>query len=390
MDFDEVIDRRGTGSNKWDGMAASTGVTASDGLAMWVADMDFRAPDFLQNAVKTMLETANYGYFTGLESFREAVCWWMQTRHSWHIQPEWIFTTYGLGNGIGVCLQTYTDPGDEVIIFTPVYHEFTKKIWNSGRVVQECPLAIENGVYHMDFDAYEARMTGRERAVLFCSPHNPAGRIWTPGEQRQLVDFCNRHNLILISDEIHHDLVYPGQEHVPLLIAAPEAQDRTIMLTSSSKTFNTAGSRLGCVIVADPDLRSRFAATMKALDISPNLLGVRLTEAAYSPDGAKWVDALTAYLHENHRVFLEGAAHIPGVVAMPMQSTYLTWLNFENTGMAMAEVIRRVHEDARIAPSIGADFGTGGETYLRFNIGTPRANVNEAVARLRDAFSDLQ
>ena len=391
MSFDQIIDRRGTNCTKWDMMGApSIGVPAEDGLAMWIADMDFAAPDFLQEATQKLIEKANYGYFIGEPEMKQQISRWMKTRHGWSVDPSEMFSTYGLGNAIAICLHTYTQPEDEVIIFTPVYHEFSAKIRRAGRAVKESPLVIRDGVYHMDLEALEASMTGREKLLIFCSPHNPAGRIWTADELKALAAFCARHDLLLISDDIHHDLTYPGTAYVPLPVAAPEAADRLIMLTSASKTFNIAGTRLGTVSIPDEALRKRFGDWLDSLNIQPNLLGLVQTEAAYSQRGAEWVDQLRTYLAENSRVFLDGMGQIPGVTPMPMQSTYLTWVDFTNTGMEMSEVIRRVREDARIAPSIGAEFGAGGENFLRFNIGTPRAQVTEAVERLQNAFADLQ
>ncbi len=391
MSFDQIIDRRGSNCVKWDGMAHTAGgVTSDDAIAMWIADMDFGAPDFLQEATRGLLEKANYGYFTGEGEMKQAVAAWMKSRHGWDAEPKAMFSTFGLGNGIAICLQALTRADDEVIIFTPVYHEFTVKVKKSGRTLKESPLVIRDGVYHMDLDALEASMTGREKVVIFCSPHNPAGRIWTHEELNALADFCIRHDLILLSDDIHHDLTYPGETYTPIPVAAPQVMDRLVMLTSASKTFNVAGARLGTITIPDEALRARFFKLFHALDMSPNLLGVVLTQAAYSDEGAAWLDQLRAYLAENAWVFTEGMAAIPGVTAMPMQSTYLTWVDFTNTGMDMSEVIRRVREDARIAPSIGAEFGSGGETFLRFNIGTPRVRVTEAVERLQKAFADLQ
>lgn len=390
MNFDEIIDRRGTGSTKWDRMQAYGGVSPEDGIPMWVADMDFRAADVLQDAMQNLMERANYGYFPGDDEMNAAVAWWMNTRHGWNADPDHMSSTAGLGHAIALILETFTDPGDEVIIFTPVYHEFTHKIELAGRTVHEAPLVTRNGVYHMDPDALEAGLTGRERMMLISSPHNPAGRIWTPGELRQLSDICARHDLIMISDEIHHDLIFPGQTFTSFLKAAPEAADRCFILTAASKTFNTAGARLGTVTIPNPELRERFRRALLVHQTQPNLLGVELTRAAYSPGGAAWVDALVAYLDGNHRLFLDGVAQIPGLKAMPMQSTYLAWVDFAGTGMDMKEVLRRVHEDARLVPTIGATLGTGGEMFLRFNIGTPRARVAEAVARLQAAFADLQ
>lgn len=390
MNFDEIIDRRGTGSTKWDRMQAYGGVSPEDGLPMWVADMDFRAADVLQDAVKDLMARANYGYFTGDDEMNAAVAWWMKQRHGWDANPDHMSSTAGLGHAIALILETYTDPGDEAIIFTPVYHEFTHKIELAGRVVHESPLVIRDGVYHMDLAALEAGLTGRERMMIISSPHNPAGRIWTRAELRQLSDLCARHDLLMIADEIHHDLVFPGQTFTSFLNAAPEAADRCFMLTAASKTFNTAGARVGTVTIPNADLRTRFHQALLVHQTQPNLLGVELTRAAYSPRGAEWVDALVAYLDGNHRLFLDGIARIPGLKAMPMQSTYLAWVDFADTGMEMAEVLRRVHEDARLVPSVGTPFGTGGETFLRFNLGTPRARVAEAIDRLQTAFADLQ
>lgn len=390
-DFDTPIERRGTHSVKWDAMQAAQGVAPEDGIAMWVADMDFAAADVLQEATQALIEKANYGYFTGEIEMKDAVAWWMETRHGWQADPAHMFSTAGLGNAIAICLQTYTDPGDEVIIFTPVYHEFTNKIVNAGRTVKESPLVVgEDGTYRMDLDALEAAMTGRETMLLFCSPHNPAGRVWTIAEQKALARFCARHDLILVSDEIHHDLVYPDQPHVPMPVAAPDSAERLIMLTSSSKTFNTAGSRLGTVTIPGAELRKRFDKGLNALNLQANLLGCELTRAAYSPRGAVWVDQLVTYLDGNRAAFLKAMNQIPGLQPMPMQATYLAWVDFSNTGMAMSEVLQRVKSDARIAPSVGAEFGTGGETCLRFNFAMPRSALNVAIDRLHAAFRDLQ
>ena len=195
---------------------------------------------------------------------------------------------------------------------------------------------------------------------------------------------------MMISDEIHHDLVIPDQSFTPFLIAAPNAADRTFVLTAASKTFNTAGARQGTVTIPNEERRQTFRRSLLAHQTQPNLLGRELTKAAYSPAGAAWVDDLVIYLEENARVFLDGISQIPGLKGMPMQSTYLSWVDFAGTGMDMDDVLRRVKEDARIAPSVGREFGTGGETCLRFNLGTSRCQVEEAVERLQQAFSDLQ
>lgn len=390
MSFDETMDRFGKGTAKWDGMKMVTGVEAPEGLPMWIADMDFAPADILQRTVQDLHDKAAYGYFVGQGDYHKAVAWWMRERHGWEVSLPSILSTYGLGNAIALCLHAYTQPGDEVIIFTPVYHEFAQNIMRGGRVVRESPLVVEDGVYRMDLESLESRLTGNEKAVLFCSPHNPAGRVWSVEEQKELAAFCARNDLLLIVDEIHHDLVYSGHKHVPLAIAAPEAEDRLVMLTAASKTFNIAGTRIGNVIIPNRDLRAPFENLLKALDIKPNLFGLKLAQAVYSPEGAAWADDLIAYIEDNYRVLREGLSAIPGVTVMPMQATYLSWVDFTNTGMEMVEVVARVKGGAKIAPSVGADFGNGGAPYLRFNIGTQRARVADAVARLQTAFSDLQ
>ena len=390
MDFDEIIDRVGTHSAKWDKMEALYGVSPADGISMWVADMDFRPPQAVQKALERMLDHGLYGYFGGDEAYLAAICWWMQTRHGWTVDPKHVFSTHGLVNGTSLCVQAFTQPGDSVVLFTPVYHAFAKVVRGSGRGVTECPLVEVDGRMTMDFAAYDARMTGKESMVILCSPHNPGGQVWTAAELRGVADFAKKHNLVLVSDEIHHDLVMPGHKHIVMPLAAPDIADRLVMMTAATKTFNIAGAHIGNVIIADPVLRKKFASVMEGLGISPNSFGMEMVPAAYSPEGAAWVDALMAYLEENRRVFERGVAAIPGASVVALESTYLEWVDFSGTGMEPAEIARRVEKEARIAANHGATFGTGGQRFLRFNIATPRARVVEAVARLRAAFADLQ
>lgn len=390
MDFDRVINRFGSHSVKWDMMEAAYGVPAQDGIAMWVADMDFQPPQCVKDAIAKMGETGVYGYYGDETDYRNAICWWMQNRHGWTVDPSWIFTTHGLVNGTAMCVDAYTKPGDGVVLFTPVYHAFARVIRAADRHVVECPLEQTDGLYRMNFDAYDAMMTGREKMVILCSPHNPGGRVWTRDELQQVADFAKRHDLILVSDEIHHDLVFSGHQHTVMDLVDPGIRDRLIMMTATTKTFNIAGSHSGNVIIPDDALRATFAARMNALGISPNSFGLFMAEAAYSPAGAEWLDALIQYLEGNRTLFDQTIAEIPGLQSMPLQSTYLAWVDFSGTGMTRQEFTKRVEQDARIAANHGPTFGTGGETYLRFNLATPRSTVETACARLKSAFADLQ
>ena len=390
MDFNRVINRFGSHSVKWDMMEAAYGVPAQDGIAMWVADMDFQPPQCVQDAIAKMGETGVYGYYGDETDYRNAICWWMQNRHGWQVDPSWIFTTHGLVNGTAMCVDAYTKPGDGVVLFTPVYHAFARVIRAADRHVVECPLEQVDGLYRMNFDAYDTMMTGREKMVILCSPHNPGGRVWTRDELQLVADFAKRHELILVSDEIHHDLVFSGHRHTVMDLVDPSIRDRLVMMTATTKTFNIAGSHSGNVIIPDDALRATFAGRMNALGISPNSFGLFMAEAAYSPEGAEWLDALIDYLEGNRKLFDQTINEIPGLQSMPLQSTYLAWVDFSGTGMARDEFTKRVEQDARIAANHGPTFGTGGDTYLRFNLATPRSVVETACTRLKEAFADLQ
>jgi cysteine-S-conjugate beta-lyase len=389
MSFDDIIDRRGTHCVKWDMMEQLYGVANDTGLAMWVADMDFRPPQVILDAVQSQVDHGIFGYFGDDSAYRAAIQWWMQNRHGWEIDTSHIFTTHGLVNGTAMCVDTFTQPGDGVILFTPVYHAFAKVIKANNRRVVECPLNMVDGRYEMDFEAYDAQMDGTARMIVLCSPHNPGGRVWNQSELAAVAAFAKRHDLILVSDEIHHDLVMPGHTHIPMA-HINGVEDRLIMMTASTKTFNIAGGHVGNVIIADPDLRMKFAKRMMALGLSPNSFGLFMATAAYSPEGAAWVDELVTYLDDNRKIFDAGINAIPGLASMPLQATYLSWVDFSGTGMNRDEFTARVEKDASIAANHGPTFGAGGDSWLRFNIATPRARVQDAVERLTRAFGDLQ
>ncbi len=389
MNFDERIDRRDSNSAKWDLMEQLYGVPKDTGIAMWVADMDFRAPDCVQEALRRMMDIGIYGYFGDDRDYLSSIVWWMRERHGWDVDQRHVFTTHGLVNGTSMCIETFTKPGDGVVLFTPVYHAFAKVIRGLGRHVVECRLSNDGGRYGMDFDSYDRQMDGSERMVILCSPHNPGGRVWTRGELQEVAAFSRRHNLILVADEIHHDLVYPGVKHTPM-VHIDGIDDRLVMMSASTKTFNIAGAHVGNVIIANEALRERFAKRMLGLGMSPNAFGMHMVAAAYSPDGAIWLDGLVEYLDGNRRLFDDGINSIPGLSSMPLEATYLAWVDFSGTGMSSEEFAARVAGNARVAANFGSAFGSGGEAFLRFNIGASRHVIEEAVSRVQDAFMDLQ
>lgn len=385
MNFDEIIERRNTHSMKWDMMEAFYGVPADSGIAMWVADMDFRPPAAVNQALARMVEHGVHGYFGDDDDHKQAVCRWMQNRHGWTPAAEHVLSVHGLVNATALCVQTYTQPGDGVILFTPVYHAFARTISANGREVIESPLHNNNGRYEMDLVTLAQNLRGHESMLLLCSPHNPGGRVWTRAELTAVAAFCSEHDLILVSDEIHHDLVYGAARHIPMPLVSDDLRARLIMLTATTKTFNIAGGLTGNVIIADDELRQRFQQTLAANGISPNRFGIMLATAAYQ-EGADWLDQLVPYLDTNRQLLDEGLNALPGFKSMAMESTYLSWVDFSATGLTPAAMNAKVQDEAGIAVNHGATFGTGGEYFLRFNFATPRARVEAAVARMHAVF----
>jgi len=399
-ELDRILDQRGMNSLKWE-FTVRNGepevwketdpeLGEEQVLSMWVADMDFRAPEIIQEKLRGINSHGIYGYYGDYKEYNNSIKWWMKNRHNWEIDTSWIFTTHGLVNGTGLCIDAFTKPGDGIILFTPVYYQFSNLVEAARRKVVECPLKLIDNHYHFDFVAYERNLSGDEKMVILCSPHNPGGRVWTKNELQEVAKFAKKHDLVLVSDEIHHDLVYPNKSHTVMQIANPSVCDRLVMMTATTKTFNIAGAHSGNVIIPNPNLRQKFSQRIKALGISPNSFGLFMATAAYSPEGAQWLDELLHYIDGNRVIFDKEVNKIPGLSSMPLEGTYLAWVDFSGTGMEEEEFIYRVQEKAKIAVNHGSTFGTGGEKFLRFNLATPRTLVVEATKRLKDAFSDLQ
>jgi cystathionine beta-lyase len=391
FDFDRVIDRRGTHAAKWDSMAKLSGITTADGIPMWVADMDFAAPPGVTEALSADVNRAVHGYYADTGSWAAAASEWLARRHGLKIDPAWVSQTPGVVSGLGLILQAVTEPGDEVVVFPPAYHAFRRIIVANDRVIHDAQLVLRQGRYEMDLEALGASLTPRTKIVFFCSPHNPGGNVWSVEEIRALASFCIERNLILVSDEIHCDLVLNGARHTPTLSAAPEIADRLITCVAATKTFNLAGAHVGACFTSNAEFKKKLDARIMASGLgSYNAFGMVATEAAWRT-GDAWLDALLPYLAANHDLLntrIERAA--PGARAMKLDATYLGWVDFSGTGLAAADVAARVKDRARIFASPGEQFGPGGETWLRFNFATPRPVLNEALDRLDEAFADLR
>jgi cystathionine beta-lyase len=391
FDFDRVIERRGTHASKWDMMARLSGIDAPDAIPMWVADMDFAAPPGVTEALAADTRRATYGYYANTGSWTAALVDWMARRHGLKLDPDWVSPTPGIVSGLGLVLQAVSAPGDEVVVFPPAYHAFRRIILANARRILDVELSEANGRYVMDLDALAGKLTDRTKAVFFCSPHNPGGTVWCREEIRALAAFCARHDLILVSDEIHCDLVFAGARHTPTFTAAPEIADRLITCVAATKTFNLAGAHVGACIASNRTLKQRLDQRIAACGLaSYNRFGMIATEAAWRT-GEAWLDALLPYLAANRDLFharIQAAA--PGARAMQLDATYLAWVNFADTGLSPQDVENRVKHRARIFASPGPQFGPGGDTWLRFNFATPRPILMQALARLDEAFQDAR
>lgn len=391
FDFDRVIERRGTHSSKWDMIAKLSGITAPDALPMWVADMDFAAPPGVTEALMKEVTRAAHGYYADTGSWASALVEWMQRRHRVSLEPSWVSQTPGIVSGLGLILQATTEPGDDVVVFPPAYHAFRKIILANDRRILDVPLIETDGRYRMDLAALAAALTPRTKIVFYCNPHNPGGTVWTPEETGALAAFCAAHDLILISDEIHCDLLLDGAVHTSALAAAPEYADRIITCLAATKTFNLAGAHAGACVVPNADLKRRLDQRIAASGLgSYNSFGMIATEAAWRT-GEAWLDALLIYLTGNRDLFEARIRQaIPGARPMPLKSTYLAWVDFTRTGLTPEDVAERVKSRARIFASPGEQFGPGGAGWLRLNVAMPRPLLNEALDRLDRAFEDVR
>jgi cysteine-S-conjugate beta-lyase len=390
-DFDRVIERRGTHATKWDMTAKLSGITAADAIPMWVADMDFVAPPGVTQALAATVDRGVHGYYADTGSWADALTDWLALRHGVSIKPEWVSPTPGVVSGLGLILQAVSEPGDDVVVFPPAYHAFRKIILANDRRILDAQLVQRQGRYAMDLEALRQMLTPRTKVVFFCSPHNPGGTVWSVGEIRALAAFCAEHNLILVSDEIHCDLVLDGTAHIPTMNAAPEIADRLITCVAATKTFNLAGAHVGACVTPNAALKRKLDARIAASGLlSYNAFGMIATEAAWRT-GEAWLNELLPYLRGNRDLLdarIETAA--PGARSMRLDATYLAWVDFSGTGLSAEDVAKRVSGRARIFASPGSQFGPGGESWLRFNFATPRPILDEALDRLDDAFSDLR
>ncbi|TCJ14936.1 putative C-S lyase [Parasulfuritortus cantonensis] len=383
FDFDRVVPRADTASVKWDARPGYFG--SADVLPMWVADMDFAAPDEVVQALAARAAHPVYGYTLYPDGLFDTLAGWLHQRHGWTIERDWVLWAPGVVPSLFAAVQAFAGPGEGVVLQPPVYHPFFSAITDTGRVIVENPLRLADGRYAMDLDHLERCAAAGARLLLLCSPHNPVGRVWRPDELRAVLDIARRHDMTVLSDEIHHDLVYPGERHHLLATLAGDPSG-IVTAVAPSKTFNIPGLGLSALVVPDPERRAALKRVFGQLHVSAsNPFSVAAFETAYRV-GAPWLDALMAYLAGTRDFVLDFVdRRLPGIRAIRPEGTYLVWLDCRGLGLddrALADFFVRT---ARVGMNPGHTFGRGGSGFMRLNVGAPRAVVAEALERIAAA-----
>ncbi|MGA7178000.1 MAG: PatB family C-S lyase [Thiobacillaceae bacterium] len=384
FDFDTPVSRAGSHSVKYDLRRTKFG--HEDVLPMWVADMDFAAPPCVQQALAQRAAHPIYGYTLADPGVFEAIMEWQWRRHNWRVEKEWITLLPGVVPSLDLCVQALTEPGEAVAVQPPVYNPIFESAERNGRRVIRNPLLWVDGRHEMHLAQLEATLTAHTRLFTLCSPHNPGGRVWRRHELERLGDICLNRGLIIISDEIHADLVFPGSKHLPIANLSPQLAAHTITLNSPGKTFNMAGLNISYAITPDPDLRARLHGAVHNLHLEgPNLFGLTALKAAYR-EGEPWLAELLPYLKRNADLTATHIAqHLPGVKCSAPEATFLLWLDCRKLGLDDASLRQRLTAEG-LGLSPGVQFGLEGSGFMRMNVGLPRAELERALRQLGKAF----
>jgi cystathionine beta-lyase len=388
-DFDTVIDRTQMSSTKWRFRKERTGV--ADVLPMWIADMDFACAPEIVEAVKARAAFPIYGYTQRTDAYYDGLNNWMKKRHRWSgIQRDWILFSPGVVAGFNFAIQAYSHAGDKVVIQPPCYYPFMEAIANNGRQIVNNPLKIVEGNYVMDYEDLEKKIDGRTKMIILCSPHNPVGRVWKRNELEQLVNVCEKKDIVIVSDEIHNDLILGKMRHTPTAIISEEAMQRTVTLVAPSKTFNLAGLTTSSAIIPSKKLRDTYQNVVdNNRTRNTNIFGIVAQEAAYTK-GEAWLEELLVYLRGNLR-YLEDfiKSKIPGLKVYPLEGTYLAWVDCTSLGMGDEALKEFMLRKAKLWLDEGVMFGSGGSMFMRINIACPRSVLKQALERLENAIKEL-
>jgi cysteine-S-conjugate beta-lyase len=380
-DFDRIIERRGTDSAKWRRYG-------DDVIPLWVADMDFVSAEPIIQALHERADFGVLGYGWPPQELRQVIQDRLMKLYGWEVQEEQILFLPGIVPGLNLTYHTFSERGDAVMAQPPVYFHFVNDPPAHGRVLQDPPLVQSGDSYEIDFEAFEKSITDRTRVFLLCNPHNPVARVFTIHELTTLAEICLRHDIIICSDEIHCDLLYPGHQHIPIATLSPEIASRTITLMAPSKTFNTAGLSCGFAIITNPDLLERWHAGTQGLAPGSNVMGYAAALAAYR-DGQEWLDQALAYLKGNRDYsarFL--SERLPALKMTKMEATYLAWIDCRDLKVP-GSACEFFLEKAKVALNDGSEFGKGGEGFVRLNFACPRKTLVEALYRMEEAVRHL-
>lgn len=388
-DFNKIINRKGTASVKYDLTEKIFG--SGDVLPMWVADMDFEVGEFIIEALSERIKHPVFGYTYRPEKFFVTIASWMSRRHGWEISPKAIGFSPGIVPALNMCVLEFTEPGDRVVVQPPVYFPFFSAVSNHGRELVYNQLKQQKGYYEINFDSLEADFKGGAKLFFLCNPHNPVGRVWNRQELEKVAELCIRYNVLVISDEIHSDLILGDHTHIPLASLGKEIADLTITCMAPSKTFNLAGLYTSMVIATNPELKNRYEKVLDAVHVGgDNILGQVALEAAYT-HGDDWLDQLLAYLEGNYQLLYRMLqSSVPEIVISPLEATYLVWLDLSFLGMDDKELNSFIVQKAGLGLNDGPMFGPGGEHHQRLNIATPSKVVEEGLGRLIRAIGELR
>jgi len=382
-DFDKIIKREQTESVKYD--LRNWYFKTDDLLPMWVADMDFETPDFIREAVASRVRHPIYGYSFRSQSYADSIREWVERRHQWTIQNDWCVFSPGIVPAFNFAILTLTKPGDGVLIQPPVYFPFFSSVTDHHRKLLQNQLVYNQGIYEIDFDDFEKKAS-QASLFLLSNPHNPVGRIWNEAELRRMADICRKHGVIIVSDEIHNDLILPGNKHTVMAGLSPEIADITLTCIAPSKTFNMAGLATSSVIISNVELREKYAGFINALHLSGgNLFGAVASEAGYRR-GDRWVDELMQYVQQNIYLLKNQVEDLTDIRVVDSQATYMVWLDFLKTGLEDEAIKKKLIHEAKVGLSHGPTFGYGGEGFQRINLAAPRKLVEEAISRISVTF----
>ena len=386
--FDEIIDRQKTDSIKYDLRKLIFG--REDVLPMWVADMDFKTPDFIIESIKNRLNHPVLGYTLEPSGMDEAIMDWMKTRHGWHIRKEWIVSGPAVVPSMAVLVHAFSDPRDEIIVQKPVYFPFFRTITNHNRYILNNPLTNRNGRYEMDLDDLIKKITPRTKMIFLCNPHNPGGRVWREKELKALADICLENNILIISDEIHSDLVLFGNKHIPTASINEDISRNTITCMSSSKTFNTAGLASAYVIISNLKNRRIYKEKLNDFHLNiGNIAGLFAQEAAYR-NGSESLKQLLKYLEGNIDYLVDFMQkHLPSVKVMKPEGTYLVWMDFRDANIDTKKLKKFIIEEAGLGLSDGFLFGEEGLGFQRLNLACPRSVLKKGLEGLLKAFNNF-